>query len=198
LEKVEIKLQRDLFLIKFDPERTFAEQLGELNAHLEKMKVFLKDADNPVAYENITLSFEEEMKLCEILDGFFERKIDFCYKTQPPETLMRHIRAHGEELLLNIERTVRGGENVVSNGDLTVIGDVNPAATVSARKHIYILGALRGKARVKDPNGTVFALRMAPEQIQIADCLSYNTMTAGVAIDSEAYLKNGKIYIRNL
>ena len=38
--------------------------------------------------------------------------------------------------------TVRSGERISSNGNLCIIGDVNPGAIVSAEKNIYVCGKL--------------------------------------------------------
>jgi len=42
--------------------------------------------------------------------------------------------------------TVRSGERISSNGNLCIIGDVNPGAIVSAKKNIYVWGKLLGIA----------------------------------------------------
>ena len=38
--------------------------------------------------------------------------------------------------------TVRSGDRISSNGNLCIIGDVNPGAIVSAKKNIYVWGKL--------------------------------------------------------
>lgn len=198
MAKIAVKLERDKFIIKMDPSMSYREQKSDVRAYLEKMRRFLENGDMKASYNGAVLTFEEEMELCETLDEFFGKRIDFCYKNHPPERLMRHIRSHGEELLLTVKRTVRGGEVIESNGDLIVIGDVNPAAKVYAAKSIYILGTLRGTAEVKSEKGTVFALSMRPEQIRIADFAAYNQDMSKGGANAEAYLENGKIYVRNL
>ena len=42
--------------------------------------------------------------------------------------------------------TVRSGERISSNGNLCIIGDVNPGAIVSAKENIYVWGKLLGIA----------------------------------------------------
>ena len=42
--------------------------------------------------------------------------------------------------------TVRSGETISSNGNLCIIGDVNPGAIVSPKKNIYVWGKLLGIA----------------------------------------------------
>ena len=44
------------------------------------------------------------------------------------------------------EGTVRSGDRISSNGNLCIIGDVNPGAIVSAQRNIYVWGKLLGIA----------------------------------------------------
>ena len=44
------------------------------------------------------------------------------------------------------EGTVRSWDRISSNGNLCIIGDVNPGAIVSAKKNIYVWGKLLGIA----------------------------------------------------
>ena len=44
------------------------------------------------------------------------------------------------------EGTVRSGDRISSNGNLSIIGDVNPGAIVSAKKNIFVWGKLLGVA----------------------------------------------------
>lgn len=196
--KIAIKLERDKFIVKMDSERSFAEQKDEVRECLSKMGLFLKNADMKAAYDGAVLSFEEEMELADMLEGFFGHEVDFSYRQRPPEKLMKRLRANGEELVLKVERTVRGGEKIVSNGNIVVVGDVNPAAEVRAAGDIYIFGALRGRAVSEKENGRVFALAMQPEQIVINGAAAYNSDMSRLGGVSLAYMSGGKIYIKNL
>ena len=51
--------------------------------------------------------------------------------------------------------TVRSGERISSNGNLCIIGDVNPGAIVSAKKNIYVWGKLLGIAFAGKSGNTV-------------------------------------------
>ena len=71
--------------------------------------------------------------------------------------------------------TVRSGNRISSNGDLCIIGDVNPGAIVSARKNIYVWGKLLGIAfagKGGDCNSTIASLYLSPLQLRIADVVA--------------------------
>ena len=73
------------------------------------------------------------------------------------------------------EGTVRSGDRISSNGNLCIIGDVNPGAIVTARENIYVWGKLLGIAFAgKDGsiNSTISALYLNPLQLRIADVIA--------------------------
>jgi len=73
------------------------------------------------------------------------------------------------------EGTVRSGERIFSNGNLCIIGDVNPGAIVSAKNNIYVWGKLLGIAFAgKGGNkcASIASLYLNPLQLRIADVIA--------------------------
>jgi len=73
------------------------------------------------------------------------------------------------------EGTVRSGDRISSNGNLCIIGDVNPGAIVSATKNIYVWGKLLGIAfagKGGDQNASITSLYLNPLQLRIADVIA--------------------------
>tara|TARA_B100000945_G_scaffold245618_1_gene201909 strand:- start:15 stop:677 length:663 start_codon:yes stop_codon:yes gene_type:complete len=73
------------------------------------------------------------------------------------------------------EGTVRSGDRISSNGNLCIIGDVNPGAIVSAKKNIYVWGKLLGIAFAgKGGNryASIASLYLKPLQLRIADVIA--------------------------
>jgi len=71
--------------------------------------------------------------------------------------------------------TLRAGERISSNGNLCIIGDVNPGATVYAKKNIYVWGKLLGVAfagKSGNKNASIASLYLNPLQIRIADVIA--------------------------
>ena len=71
--------------------------------------------------------------------------------------------------------TVRSGDRISSNGNLCIIGDVNPGAMVSAKKNIYVWGKLLGIAfagKDGDKNTSISSLYLNPLQLRIADVIA--------------------------
>lgn len=75
------------------------------------------------------------------------------------------------ETALVVTRTLRSGQIVRHEGDVIVLGDVNPGATVVATGHIVVMGALRGVAHAGSAGNTaalVAATKLRPTQLRIA------------------------------
>jgi len=73
------------------------------------------------------------------------------------------------------EGTVRSGDRISSNGNLCIIGDVNPGAIVSAKKNIYVWGKLLGIAfagKSGNKNASITSLYLNPLQLRIADVIA--------------------------
>ena len=71
--------------------------------------------------------------------------------------------------------TIRSGNRISSNGDLCIIGDVNPGAIVSAKKDIYVWGKLLGIAfagKSGNKNASISSLYLNPLQLRIADVIA--------------------------
>ena len=71
--------------------------------------------------------------------------------------------------------TVRSGDRISSNGNLCIIGDVNPGAIVSAKKNIYVWGKLLGVAiagKGGNNNAFIASLYLNPLQLRIADVVA--------------------------
>ena len=73
------------------------------------------------------------------------------------------------------EGTVRSGDRIFSNGNLSIIGDVNPGAIVSAKKNIFVWGKLLGVAFAGNDgnnNASIASLYLKPLQLRIADIVA--------------------------
>jgi septum site-determining protein MinC len=75
------------------------------------------------------------------------------------------------ESALVVTRTLRSGQEVRHQGDVIILGDVNPGAVVIASGHIVVMGSLRGVAHAGCTGNTeaiVAAAKLRPTQLRIA------------------------------
>ena len=95
--------------------------------------------------------------------------------------------------------TLRSGEHLIGEGDILLLGDVNPGARIEAGGNVLIWGRLRGIAHAGkggNENSKIIALELRPLQLRIA-----NTVARGPeekpepGLAEEARLAKGKILI---
>ena len=102
-------------------------------------------------------------------------KIDSTFvKEQEIKNKLLLINSNKKEDLLH-KGTVRAGDRISSNGNLFIIGDVNPGAIVSAKKNIYVWGKLLGIAfagKNGNKNASIASLYLSPLQLRIADVIA--------------------------
>ena len=70
-----------------------------------------------------------------------------------------------------VQRTLRSGQNLHYDGNVVIMGDVNPGAEIVASGHILVMGSLRGMVHAGatgEEDATVTALQLAPTQLRIA------------------------------
>ena len=71
--------------------------------------------------------------------------------------------------------TVRSGDRISSNGNLCIVGDVNPGAIISANNNIYVWGKLLGIAFAGcggNNHSSISSLYLQPLQLRIADIIA--------------------------
>lgn len=97
--------------------------------------------------------------------------------------------------------TVRSGRLISFEGNLVVIGDVNPGGEVIATGNVVVMGAIRGMVHAgADGNkaAIIAALSLQPTQLRIADVITRppDTVEAKQGIVPEmAFVKDDTVYI---
>ena len=101
--------------------------------------------------------------------------------------------------MLVVERTVRGGQEIVTPGAVLVCGNVNPGAQIIAGGSIDIRGTCRGIVHAGAYGNTkafVIADHLMPVQIRIADLIAQAPEKMEKSDFAErASIKNGQIII---
>ena len=109
-----------------------------------------------------------------ILSGKFLRIDSAFFKEQEIKNKLLAFTSKKKDDILH-KGTVRSGERISSNGNLCIIGDVNPGAIVSAKKNIYVWGKLLGIAfagKSGNKNASIASLYLNPLQLRIADVIA--------------------------
>jgi len=137
-----------------------AYQLAEFKLNLEKLKnnslhIYSNNRENILTSKSLKIDskFINEKELKNIL---------FLTTSEKQEDILH-------------KGTVRSGERISSNGDLLIIGDVNPGAIVSAKKNVYVWGKLLGIALAGEggnKNASIASLYLNPLQLRISEIVA--------------------------
>jgi septum site-determining protein MinC len=100
---------------------------------------------------------------------------------------------------LYLQQTIRSGVQIVHNGTIVVLGDVNPGGELLAQGDILVWGSLRGTAHAGtkgNENALIMALNLAPMQLRIAKFVARAPEDSPAPGQAEvAYISDGNIRI---
>jgi len=125
-----------------------------------------------------TLTSEQQEQLTVTLAhyGLQWEPIDNTEQAALPELVMLTPESEGREIqALVIAKTLRGGQKIVYEQSVVVIGDVNPGAEVVAGGDIIVLGTCRGIAHAGaygNRQATITAGRLVANQLRIAGVIA--------------------------
>ncbi len=110
---------------------------------------------------------------------------------------------------LYLRKTIRSGQSISSDGNIVVIGDVNPGAEIIAKGDITVWGILGGIAHAGSEGNNytrIRALKLNPVQIRIGEVFARRPDTINLPyvqksceyIPEEAFTYKGSIVIRKI
>ena len=80
-----------------------------------------------------------------------------------------------DENTILIQRTLRSGQSIHYNGNVVVVGDVNPGAEITAAGNVIVIGSLRGVVHAGsggDESAVIMAFCLQPTQLRIANYIT--------------------------
>ncbi len=95
--------------------------------------------------------------------------------------------------------TLRGGQALHHDGNIVVVGDVNPGTELVATGDIVVFGRLLGVAHAGaqgDASAKVYALHLVATQLRIATCIAVDEDARRASSEPEmAFVRDGRIAI---
>ncbi|MFC3750625.1 septum site-determining protein MinC [Paenibacillus sp. GCM10012306] len=193
---VRIKGIKDGLVFLLDDKCPFEDLLSELRFKLEHSHQNI--LTGPIVHVDVKLgsrpvSEEEKDAVLDILRGQGNLLI------RSVEALEDHSAVDSDALYM-VSGMVRSGQVLHHQGNLLLLGDVNPGGTVTCTGDIYILGALRGMAHAGvegNVEAIIAASLLSPTQLRIAEIISrppdeWETRESSMEF---AYLTNGAMQI---
>lgn len=153
--------------------KDFEDMLKGLVAKLNKGKRFYKGSTINITTELSLINRKEMNKLKDVL--FEEFMIKDCVFEDSSDKVSKVFSGIYEGRTKFIRKTIRSGQVVEYNGNIVVIGDVNPGGEISASGNVIVLGSLRGHVHAGN-NGNdkalISAFSLQPQILQIANYIA--------------------------
>ena len=207
-----------ILLMKEDED--FEKIYDQVEKKLASAGRFFKGASLVVKYRGKTLSPDEAERISQLMSDITEAEIlafdedtnhdpnvlensfDIEENDQPVSYIKEYYFKGIEEGVTKFYRgTVRSGQLLNFNGNVVILGDVNPGAEVQATGNIIVMGTLRGTVHAgMDGNreAIVAALNLQPVQLRIASIITRppdDTGVKGPMVPEIAYVKEDMVYI---
>jgi len=169
----------------------------ELEKKLEEAMDFFKGA-NILGIKSEDLSQEQIDEIMDIITCKFQLNVLNNLEDNSKEKEV--FTGIYEGMTKFINTTVRSGQVIEYDGNVVIIGDVNPGALIKAKGNIIVLGSLKGVAHAGidgNQNAIVAAYDLQPMQLRIGAVISRkpDDNTAISRMPEIARISNGEVII---
>ncbi len=169
----------------------------ELEKKLEEAMDFFKGA-NILGIKSEDLSQEQIDEIMDIMTCKFQLNVLNNLEDNSKEKEV--FTGIYEGMTKFINTTVRSGQVIEYDGNVVIIGDVNPGALIKAKGNIIVLGSLKGVAHAGidgNQNAIVAAYDLQPMQLRIGAVISRkpDDNTAISRMPEIARISNGEVII---
>ncbi|WP_028561854.1 septum site-determining protein MinC [Paenibacillus pinihumi] len=197
-QHITIKGVKEGLLFLFDDQCEFSVLLDELQNKLEK--THLQVLTGPLIHIHVKLgkrlATDEQKEQIRTMIRQRGNLLVQSIESAVPETAQKKESAE----LKIISGIIRSGQTFEHDGNLLLMGDVNPGGALYCTGDIYVLGALRGMAHggVNGRQDVVIAASLLkPTQLRIAEVISRppDEWITGDAAMEFAFLKEGQMQI---
>lgn len=217
-ETVVLKLYKEGMLVYVNKILEFDELEAIITDKFKKSENFFKGLTLKVGFKGIDLKKEEYTKLMISISEAIGCRAVLWENPEPiEETTEEKVNKDlsADQILNNafkIEiddectkfytKTIRSGQLLESDGNIVVIGDVNPGAELIATGNIVVMGTLKGTVHAGakgNREAIVVAMNLSPIQLRIANVISRspdNVENHGV-VPEIAYIRDEKIFIED-
>ena len=141
-------------------------------------------------------SFTEESDIIKPID--IEKEGSYIHKMKMKKVFFKGIHEGNTKFH---KGTLRSGQQINFNGNVVVLGDVNPGAEIVSSGNVVVMGALRGIVHAGadgNKDSVIASLNLSPTQLRIADIIARapdGDDFKNNIIPELAYIKDEQVYI---
>lgn len=165
METVEVPVVEPLIKNDTIEEPEKVEEVPE-KTEISQVEVNVEEAENTDLKEELD-NFNSELENANKIKGDDIEDIDYNL-----DDLRKSLRETEKLPTLYIQRTLRSGQSITSDGNIVIIGDANPGSEIIAKGDITVWGILGGIAHAGcagNQYAKIRALKMNAIQLRIAD-----------------------------
>lgn len=219
-ESISLKLYKEGMVVYLNEELPFDALKALVCEKFAKSQNFFKGLTLKVGFIGQELDSEQCTELIAAISSAIECKAVWWENPQPIEEKEEDktsAELSGEQILdnafkISVEdeytkfytKTIRSGQLLESDGNIVVIGDVNPGAELVATGNIVIMGTVKGTVHAGakgNREAVVAALNLLPTQLRIADVITRSPDEAETIhgmTPEIAYIKDDRIFIEEI
>lgn len=215
-KNITVKLYKEGMVVFSEENMTFEELKESVKEKFEGSKSFFGGAVPRVGFKGKSLSEDETKELLKIISDILKTEVQYWQDAEgfreTTEEKVKKAQSADEVLAQAIDiesddehtkfykKTLRSGQLLKSEGNIVIIGDVNPGAEVVARGNIFVMGSVKGIVHAGcDGNreAVVVALNLVPTQLRIADIITRapDENVKASYIPEVAYIRENRIFI---
>lgn len=216
--KITFVATADALIINMREDCDYEVVLSQIEEKIVSARKFFNGASLAVKYRGKKLSRKQEGEIHDLLSAktgadiksfekYVEEKKDFeieSRKSRDKFKMKRIFFKDVEEGMTKFYRgTVRSGQLIDYDGNVVVMGDVNPGGEIVATGNVVVIGSLRGMVHAgSDGNkdAMVVALSINPVQLRIADVITRppdDKTDFDIQVPEIAYIKDDMMYIES-
>ena len=186
-------------------EETPEQSVEQAEATAEEVQERMETIDEPVVepVEDIE-KFNDTLESANKIEGDELEEIDFNL-----DDVRKSLRETEKLPTLYIQRTLRSGQSISSDGNIVIIGDANPGSEIIAKGDITVWGILGGIAHAGSAGNNfarIRALKMNAIQLRIADVFARRPDSANIPyiqktdtfVPEEACIRKKQIFIHKI
>ena len=201
--RVIIKGKNDRLVIALDPDVSFLDICDILKTKILEARNFIGNSRMAIEFSGRTLTNEEENTLIGIITDNSNIVISYIFSKREDsdeEIDLEHLNPLIEEGKTHFYRgTLRSGSKIESDGNVVVLGDVNPSSIIKARGNVIVLGHLNGTVYAGlggDDRAFIGAVHFNPIQLTIG--MKTITDIQNEILDSTRVNKKGKFKVARI
>ena len=207
-EKIKIKGENGGLSLAFPAAMPFSEIMEELGKKLDSgAGVFLRgtlvrvprDRFSQGELADVQELFRTHGLICRLAKPAAEPAPAASPQTSAPQPSAKGKGEPELQQMVVVDKTLRGGQAIETEGSVIVFGNVNPGAQITAGGSIDVRGTCRGvihAGAAGDSTAFIIADRLMPTQIRIANYVARSPDEPEDSGKAErAYVKDGQIVI---